>query len=118
MSEQKNTNKEESLSEIVKKFPRNDNSKQEKKGLLYRIASFFFGGWASMFGITKETISSGVNYQNGNNGVNHTSYQRPRPTFKEQQQFDPEKWIIKEMQHEAYNKMVDGKGDHDCEHDH
>lgn len=29
-----------------------------------------------------------------------------------------EQWLIDQMAHEAYYKMVDGKGDHDCDHEH
>lgn len=29
-----------------------------------------------------------------------------------------EQWLIDEMAHQAYHDMVDGKGDHDCGHEH
>lgn len=38
--------------------------------------------------------------------------------FREGYHFDPEKWVVKEMQAEAYHDLVDGKGDHDCGHEH
>lgn len=38
--------------------------------------------------------------------------------FRQEQAFDYEQWVRKEMAAEAYSKLVDGKGDHDCGHDH
>ena len=52
------------------------------------------------------------------------TYSAPPPqqssssAFRQEQAFDYEQWVRKEMAHEAYYKMVDGKGDHECDHDH
>jgi len=37
--------------------------------------------------------------------------------FRQEQSFNYEDWVRKEMAYRAYSKMVDGKGDHECDHE-
>lgn len=103
------------LSEISKRFPiKNKSSERSTWGRILLFPLRFLG---SILGIDKETISSYNKSSSHQVNVPHHSHVGHSPaTFREQNHFDPEKWVIKEMQAEAYHDLVDGKGD--CDHDH
>ena len=68
-------------------------------------------------------------FDGGSSSGGHVSHPTPhhdspshgggiRDRYRHDQPFDPERAYIDRMQWEAYHDLVDGKGDHDCDHDH
>lgn len=75
-------------------------------------------GVLDFFGIIDESSSA-----SGSGGINTSTTSSSSQSFRasyhaEPQQRTHEQWVMDEMAHEAYHKMVDGKGDHDCDHEH
>ena len=91
--------------------------KAMKSMLLYPVK--FVG---AIFGVTEKSIlDSSRNSGHGHAGAHH---HHSSNNFKQSYRVDPppqrshEDWVRDEMAREAYMKMVDGKGDHDCGHEH
>lgn len=116
-------NKEISLKEVARRCP-GAFKKQEKRNVLLALITFPFRAIGAMMGITKDTLgtytkNSKLEHRNiHSHSSHHSAHHTPQAAFREQHHFDPEKWVIKEMQAEAYHDLVDGKGDHDCDHEH
>lgn len=103
------------FSEIKRKYPRSNENQKEKKSILQRLLILPFRFVGATLGIDKDTISSYNKSANNTSKVGNSYQLNNSPeSLREQYHFDPEKWAIKEMQAEAYNALVDGKGDHEC----
>ena len=68
-------------------------------------------------------ISTGTKVKKGHGHSNVTHYSSSdfKQNYRVENKPQPrthEQWLVDEMAHEAYHKMVDGKGDHDCNYEH
>ena len=97
--------------------------KNEKGSFLKEALSLLFWRFkviAGILGINEKDITSSKGREGGPiKEISYHSTDSLRDRYHhEPETFNPEKYLIKEMAHEAYYKMVDGKGDHDCGHEH
>ena len=102
-----------SLNEFKRNLiPETPRMKREKLGKKVKGVLDFFG-----------LMDDGSTASKGG-GINlHTSHTSSSQDFRASQRVEPqprthEQWVIEQTAHKAYHKMVDGKGDHDCGHEH
>lgn len=75
----------------------------------------------AILGVSKDNISHGGSSSSGghsHHSGSHSHQHSPSSSFRESHRFDPSRAYMERIQEKAYFKMVDGKGDHDCDHEH
>lgn len=76
---------------------------------------------AAILGVTEDNVSSSTKtkgHHGGHHGGGSSNSNSSGSTFRDTYHFDPSKAYMERIQEQAYFKMIDGKGDHDCDHEH
>jgi hypothetical protein len=115
----KDANKEIPVEKFLQSIPKTTSNKSKREGLFIWMLKLPIRFIGAMMGIDKGTI----NIQGNRNTGAHRPYQSPsRLEFGQRiqppKEFNPEDIIIQRRAERAYHAMVDGKGDHDCGHEH
>jgi len=106
--------------DLVKSTPKKSKGETFKE-VVKEILLWRFRFIGAILGVTEENIaSSGKISRHGpyESGRCHTPQRSEGNSFKESYKFDPSKAYMERIQENAYFKMIDGKGDHDCDHEH
>lgn len=105
--------------EVEKKLNKNGWKKQQRSS---GVKKFFgrLGEFLTSFGILPVMSSSHRYKGHRGHAHDHNTSNNFRDTYRvnPQPQRSHEDWVRDEMARDAYMKMVDGKGDHDCGHEH
>lgn len=116
IKEKMNNMSYEELNKKTKSQTKSEKTSFGKK--IFKLLTWRLRVLAVIFGYDDKDLTDSSGPSRG--PVSHGGGHVPNPgrEFREGYHFDPERWVVKEMQAEAYHDLVDGKGDHDCGHEH